>query len=802
MKNLFVFLFVLLIYFTSFGQSESFKGIVLDKSNNTPIPFANISIAGQSIGTTTDIDGMFGFSVEQSSSSVFISHLSYYTAEYQFIRGKNRFDTIFLEPKAIDLTAVSIYPEENPAHRIIDSVRAHAKFNNPNKIDRYACTIYEKFVISIDSTFFVEENITDTLSNIDELREYIADKDILLMENVVEKVFIAPDRGYNHVIASKFSGTENPFFVMLLTQLQETTLYDPMVDVGGIKYLSPLSKGSQKHYFFLMEDTTFSERGDTVFHISYRPRIGISFDGIEGVMAVNTSGWAIQNSTAASVAQEFMGKKAQLNIRQIFRRNENEQWFFHQTHIDLSIPIFEQITMLGIGRSYYEDVNINPSEKIKNLWGTGIKVDDEAVSRNNDFWEEYRVVPLSKRDKNTYHFLDSLNKEHNLESKFRFVEELADLKIRLWKFNLDLQKIVNYQDYQGFYLGLGMSTNHDFSKIFELGGFGGYGFKDKTSKYGGYGSVMFYRPVNLKLRLGYSFDGVTVCTPDFYREVFSLLSEDFYSQFYVSKVDYTERMEASIFINPLPYMQTEIVFAHDCRRPSYEYLFVPTQQNSFEITTMQLRLRYAFREPRIKSSLFNRPLAMGSNNKYPILSITLAKGFKSLLNGDFDFSRINAQLYYKIHWPLIGRTKIMLQGGCVFGEVPYSLLGSPTGTYSPNVGFSVYNTFNAMRRNEFINDRYLYLFFSHDFRKLFYQSGSSLYSIQPEVVTNIGWGSLSKPENHQYLELQDMRRVYFESGVILRKLLLGFDFGVIYRYGAYAFDKTIDNFSFVIGVSF
>lgn len=800
MKNLFCLFLNLFIGVSVFAQSAHFKGIILEKINNEPIPFATISVDGKAFGTTSDIDGMFRLEGEQATISVTISHLSYKSLQRELVAGKE-IDTIFLEPKSFELKVVSIRPEENPAHRIIDSVRANAKFNNPNKIARYTCTIYEKFIVSVDSAFFAEPKIAEKASDIEDMQDFFLDKDLLLVENVVEKTFIAPDRSYNKVTATKLSGANNPAFVMLLSQLQETTLYDPMVDIGGIKYLGPLSRESQKRYFFLLEDTTFSEKGDTIFHLSFRPRTGSSFDGVKGFMAINSSGWAIQNSVAASASQEVLNQKTEINIRQIFRQDDDGHWFFHQTHTDLKISILDEMSIIGVGRSYFENVRINPPEKPKNLWETGITLDDDAFARDDRFWEQHRAIPLSERNQNTYQFLDSLNTEYNLDSKIRILEELLNLKVKVWKFNLDLDKIINYQEYQGFYLGLGVSTNRDFSKTFQLGGFWGYGSKDKKAKYGGYANAMLYRPLNLKLQVEYSYDGVGVGSCRYYYEPKSLLSEDFYAQYYVRKVDYRDYFAVSAFVNPLPYLQTQIVFAHDRRNPGYDYLFAPTQQTDFKTTTLELRARYAFREPRMKSALSNHPILLGNQNKYPVLSATLTKGFKNLLDGDFDYWRVDAKLNYKIQWQRLGRTKLMLQGGAIFGEVPYSLLSSPTGTHIPDFSLYIPHTFNLIRRNEFTNDRYFSFFFSHDFKE-FYKSHNKLFAIRPGIVTNIGWGTLKNPENHEGVTLKDMRHGYFESGIVMRKLLVGLDFGVVYRYGAYTLDKTMDNFSFIMSASF
>jgi len=44
-----------------YGQSAKIQGRIFDITNNDPLPFANIIIAGTNIGTTSDLDGNFSF---------------------------------------------------------------------------------------------------------------------------------------------------------------------------------------------------------------------------------------------------------------------------------------------------------------------------------------------------------------------------------------------------------------------------------------------------------------------------------------------------------------------------------------------------------------------------------------------------------------------------------------------------------------------------------------------------------------------------------------------------------------------
>jgi hypothetical protein len=157
------------------GNAWTISGYVFNQSNKERIPFVNIIIAGKSAGTTTDIDGYFSLSVEDASVTLNFSHISYEPKSVVFSRNDSFPVEIFLKPVLLELKEVAILPEENPAHRIIDSLIAHIPDNDPKNIPFYTCSIYEKINATIDSSarkMFEKEKDTSLASFVDFFSEY------------------------------------------------------------------------------------------------------------------------------------------------------------------------------------------------------------------------------------------------------------------------------------------------------------------------------------------------------------------------------------------------------------------------------------------------------------------------------------------------------------------------------------------------------------------------------------------------------------------------------------------------------
>lgn len=85
-------IFTLLITALSFAQKGTVTGIILDKEfNNEPLAFANLTLKGTTIGTSTDENGKYTLTVSPGSHTLVIGFLGYKTAEIPFtIKAKEK----------------------------------------------------------------------------------------------------------------------------------------------------------------------------------------------------------------------------------------------------------------------------------------------------------------------------------------------------------------------------------------------------------------------------------------------------------------------------------------------------------------------------------------------------------------------------------------------------------------------------------------------------------------------------------------------------------------------------------------
>jgi hypothetical protein len=218
----------------------------------------------------------------------------------------------------------------------------------------------------------------------------------------------------------------------------------------------------------------------------------------------------------------------------------------------------------------------------------------------------------------------------------------------------------------------------------------------------------------------------------------------------------------------------------------------------FNITETGVKIRYAYKETFMKSPRGNK-FSMGTNA--PVLYLNVSRG-NDWFNSDFSYWRTEMKITKTFTTRSFGQTRLAFVSGMVSGTVPYSRLYAGQGSYRP-FALEAEQSFGTMRFNEFLSDRFMSLFLKQDFGKLLFKPRGKF---QPELalIHNVGFGRLSDTGQHQNIDFKTMRKGYFEGGLLINNLarmqLFKYGIGVFYRYGPYAYSKTIDNFAFKLSL--
>lgn len=127
MRLLFLLLFS--ISTITFAQNGTVSGVILDKEmNDEPLTFANVSIKGTSIGTTTDDNGKYSINIKPGSYTLVIGYLGYETKEIPFILAadETKIINLTLEASGVQLKdiVVETSTRKNTENAVLNEVKA------------------------------------------------------------------------------------------------------------------------------------------------------------------------------------------------------------------------------------------------------------------------------------------------------------------------------------------------------------------------------------------------------------------------------------------------------------------------------------------------------------------------------------------------------------------------------------------------------------------------------------------------------------------------------------------------------
>jgi hypothetical protein len=770
--------------FTSLFSQNNTKFSIVDKTSKVPIAFANIIFNNNpKLGTISDIDGVFKID-KQDVTAITISYIGYKTTVINLSELSSTIIT--LESKISKLEEVIISNTENPAHRIIRNVIKNRELNNPLNINSFSYKSYNKVILDGVNGF-----------NKDSIKPILEGKHLFITETLSKRNYLSPSFSEDEIIATKTSGFKHPSFAVLPTNFQPFSFYDNTILLYDINYLNPISKGSLKKYNFTLEEE-ITRTKDTVFVISYKPKKNKNFEGLKGVLYVNSNKYAIQNVEA----KPYNNNKVTVKIQQKYTFVNDTYWFPEQLNFEMVIGAEDGIfTMKYTGKSYITDIETDIPLQPKDFSFEAITFAKDATDKTDVYWTTNRTDTLNTKELDTYKYIDSIGNKYKFDTKLKIIESLTTGKYPFKYVDLDLTKLGQYNQYEGTRLGLGLYTNDDIIKNVSIGGFLGYGFKDEALKYGGEIKAKIPSKKDISFSLKYENNLKEAGTGFIDRRWHPLSFRGALAERMDQIEGFTFQTNLKLFRNFYWALQLNTMAV----TPKYDYQFNTGNGviSNYSNSEFNVNLKYYFKEELIRA--FNNTVRIDKG--HPVLSFTYSRGLKSIFNGDFNYNAYAMSLEHTFKLKNIGITSYRLEGNYIDTALPYGLLHTGEGSRGTQLFFIAENTFQTLRPYEFLSNASVNLFTKHNFGGLLLKSGR----FQPDLVmhNNIGYGSLTDAYRHENISFNTKNKVFLETGLELNNLYrlnyfnvgsIGFGFGVFYRYGDYSLPKTGDNFEFKLSV--
>ena len=392
----------------------------------------------------------------------------------------------------------------------------------------------------------------------------------------------------------------------------------------------------------------------------------------------------------------------------------------------------------------------------------GIRKDAYAQMQDEEFWNKYRQVELTKSESSMDQFI------HRLENLKGFKYAIFGLKALIENFvetgtkehpsKVDvgpINTIISHNFYDGLRMRASGQTTANLDPHFFLKGYYAHGFKTHNNYYGAEAIYSFNKKEYLprefpKQTLSFAMSRDVALPSD---KFIQTDKDNVFTSFKVSEIDkmflYTKQELSFEFEQEWGFKvfaSAKAEKAEPIGNISFKQLDGHVQPY-VRYTEATAGLRYAPGETFINTKQHRWPINLDA----PVFRLQHTMGFDRVFSGQYNYNFTEAEFYKRLWMPMNwGKIDTRIKAGAQWNQVPYPLLIMPVANLSYILEDQTFNLINNM---EFLNDRYASLEMSWD------MNGKLLNRIplikklkwREFIGVKVLWGALTD-KNNPYLE--------------------------------------------------
>lgn len=727
-------------------SAQNIQGVVTDSLTNEPIPYLSVFYEGKGVGSITDNDGNYKVETRKGWNKLTFSAVGYVTKVVNIIPGVTKNLNVRMRPDDIMLDEVVVKPKRekysrknNPAVELMKKVIAHKKNNKLSENDYYQYNKYQKITMSLNDVTpeMLEKGmykkmpfLKDQIELCEETNKFILP--ISVDETASQKIYRKHPKSEKTIIKGMSSTGVNELFAtgdMLSTVLKDVftdvNIYDNDIRLLQYPFISPISSSDAiSFYKFYIMDTTFVDK-DKCFHLTFVPNNSQDFGFTGHLYVLADSSYTVKKCTMNLPKKSGVNFVDNMDIIQEFEQLPNGEWVLKTDDMIVEMTLMKIMQGFQIRRTTrYSDYAFDelPQQLFKRK-GAEIKEAD-AMMRGDDFWNQYRPVPLTQTESS----MDMLVKRLEQMSGFKyvifvlkaFIENFVETGTKEHPSKVDIGPVNtmisnNYID--GLRLRMSAQTTANLNPHLFFKGYYAYGFKDHRSKYMGEVEYSFNKKEYLprefpknSITFSYQYD-VMSPTDKFLKTD----KDNVFVSFKTSTVDQMSyvRNIALKYENETQFgLKTTVEVKHSTDEPTGGLAYITNDDQKTlvpEIQTMEasLAFRYAPGETFVNTKQRRIPVSFDA----PVFTLSHTAGFKGVLGGEYNYNLTEIGLYKRFWFSSWGKIDMFVKGGAQWNKVPFPLLIMP----AANLSYILQReTFNLINNMEFLNDRYASLDVSWD----------------------------------------------------------------------------------------
>ncbi|MDO4949827.1 MAG: DUF5686 family protein, partial [Bacteroidales bacterium] len=764
-----------LLFFFSLPCLAQLKGRVVDASTNEPIAYANVYYEGKGVGTASNQEGNFTIEAHADWTQLTISYVGYevkivdVSADMQYLGD--------IPLKSLELDEVIVKPKRekysrknNPAVELMKKVVAHKQLNDLSVNDYYSYNIYRKITFALN-------NITaDSLRESKIFQKYPffrnqvelceeTGKNILpisVEETLTQKAFRKNPRSEKNIIKGINSSGVNDMFntgdimtTVIKDVFTDVNVYDDHCRLLQFSFDSPISDNGIAFYRYFIMDTVYVQQ-DKCIHLSFVPNNSrdVGFTGHLYVLADST--YRVKHCTLNLPKKTGVNYVTDLTIRQEFEGLPSGEWVQKADDMICEMNFFGMKMMVRRTTRNQDHSFEEIPKQIFKVKGSEVK-DVNAMMRDDDFWQEYRAVDLTKSESSMDDFVQNLTKikgfEYIVFVAKAFIENFVETGSKNTPSKVDIGPVntmisQNYID--GLRLRASAQTTANLNPHWFFKGYYAHGFRDHKSKGMAQVEYSFKKKEYLSrefpkhtLAVAYQYDNMSPSDKFLRTDKDNVFTS--FKTVTVDQFNYERNFRIEYEHERLSGLKTGFVLKHSNYEPCGK-LFYQTvggrEIPDFSIAEATVSLRYAPGETFVNTKQRRLPINLDA----PVFSLAHTFGVKGVFGSNYNYNFTDASIHKRFWFASWGNFDVNLKGGIQWNKVPFPLLIMPAANLSYIIEEETFNLINNM---EFLNDRFASLDMSWNLQgKIFNRIPLLKYLKWREFIgVKCLWGSISDKNN-------------------------------------------------------
>ena len=782
-------------------HAQKIQGVVTDAETGDSIPMASVVYQGHHVAVISDVNGHYTIDRHEGWNITFsaVGYKSRLVAVTS--KTKSRLN-IKLTPDKQELGEGTVKAKRqrysrknNPAVELMRRVVAAKKKTDLTQNDYYQYNKYEKITLSLND-LKPEQLETGPFKRHPWLVEQVevspaTGKMILPVsvdETVSKKIYRRDPRSEKTIIMGQTSKGVNDLFqtgdiinTVVKDVFTDIDLYQDHIRLLQYPFISPISNEGINFYRYYIEDTLKIER-DSCIHLQFLPNNQNDMGFRGDLYILKDSSLHVRRCEMTIPRQSNVNFVENVKILQEYAQLPDGQWVLSKDDMTTDLSLVSFMRSATVTRTTcLTDYSFDPLPNKLFKGVTKEVTEADAQMRDEEFWQQYRQVELTKSESSMDKFVHRIENVKGMKYVIFVLKALFENSIETSTPNYvdicPVNTILSHNYVDGWRSRLSLKTTANLNKHFFLSGYYGHGWGSRKDYY--------------MAELTYSLNAKKYMPHEFPRRTMTIqISKDV-----CSPGDRFMDTDKDNFMVALKWAKTDKMMFYNRQQVTFEYEtdwglkatvsgkreeneacgqmtfrtldqpapveFRRTGNGEFMHTTeVSARLRYAPGETYINNKLRRRVI----NFDAPVFSISHTMGFNGVLGGQYNYNYTEAHIYKRFWLSSWGKLDIDLKTGIQWNKVPYPLLIHPAANQSYIIAPETFNLINTM---EFLNDRFASFMVSWDLNGKLFNRIPLIKKLhwREYIGFRMLWGTLTD-KNNPYLDQNrgSSRLMYFPEG--------------------------------------